>query len=1173
MLSGTDPSLIVRPRPPGSRRSSHKQDSPSANLEKRLTDSQDSNATLLTSPSLINSDSTHNISLDVKHAKGFERDLDLDLPSDLTEALEKSMQRWPKKTYHASNKENIDPFNHGHFSNTSAQGPKEIDPHTKESNDNTEQQSKYQHRSAISIDSQNTESDTSVDVDWVGDLPREELERLLFESRQIIKERERDLGIAAAIGKALLDKNISLRNRHEGIVSRFSSMNSMERIIAEQSNDVNTPLPRYSPPHSDTANAEDDRGEIDQRTPRPAGEMSQSGGGYFQGMNASPSVKRSLENQIGERQLWSASGNHFIPSRPPSPHTAPLADSSFSGITSSETHRRLEFISQQNDDLLEQIEQLHAESEDAKREGGKRQKRLIREIDGLRFELEAAQARTIELERNAEMQRKALETGQEQAKRQPWRRRGKMPWQKQDSEGKDSEKDRKCNSFTANPNEMHVGHSADEGEDQKESDTLSLTGQSESSASISNNSRLQTDGERAIVSQLMAKVRELEEINISLIKDAHERDGRIGRFLEDSERLRDLYDAVENEAVSTLSAEASMQDLTLTGQEFTPVSSAAASPIARRRRAPGNRHLIENRRTVRAAMQDDYETQSPKADHDDFFDDSLNNSDIESSPAKVRNSRRMLRPRILITPSCEDLHARSENDRTMGREDLESKGSEIYGHMTKSSSDPKLYEEQDSSPEKRTPKGLQHRASESHLGSVSSRSSRNLQRSLGSELGSVFGGNREEEFEDDDDAPQQDGQENNHNLSSFHVRPKGKGPRKMGSQTSLRSMSEAGSDIADLKWSKGSTWNLRADYDLPEIDSKQYKTITPAPHQELAIIPSHQSLSQIAKRQDGDWYANVAQSLLPQGSLRNDVETSHDNYALLEKLTKSVPVHWADDEDFGRPITEREAINLGLLESKVDRKRITSGSRRAHGMLSWIQPFGAKTRKTEDETNTPATVSTKRQIETAEDVERRRALERLLRAKRIAALHDRILTGQMSEEEARAKGAFDSLDEDDDYCNHSGLGSLSFEAEVTQRALAYRTVRRRQLSNGALSGDQGRHQNVNHSSQERKHVQEDKSKTSSEEARTEEESFELVDLDSSKRRPGRRETDYYPITLRERYKPEMVRQRVQNFSNETITWAMAWATFSIVMVFAFVAAFARGPKRILHGQQTQHHRP
>ena len=111
-------------------------------------------------------------------------------------------------------------------------------------------------------------------------------------------------------------------------------------------------------------------------------------------------------------------------------------------------------------------------------------------------------------------------------------------------------------------------------------------------------------------------------------------------------------------------------------------------------------------------------------------------------------------------------------------------------------------------------------------------------------------------------------------------------------------------------------------------------------------------------------------------------------------------------------------------------------------------------------------------------------------------------------------------------------------------------------------------------SPERRNVQsKDEKKLQGQDHTEEGESFEFVDLDPTKRRPGRRGTDYYPITLRERYKPEMVKQRMQNFSNETITWAMAWATFSIVMVFAFVAAFARGPKRILHGQAPQNQQP
>ena len=84
-----------------------------------------------------------------------------------------------------------------------------------------------------------------------------------------------------------------------------------------------------------------------------------------------------------------------------------------------------------------------------------------------------------------------------------------------------------------------------------------------------------------------------------------------------------------------------------------------------------------------------------------------------------------------------------------------------------------------------------------------------------------------------------------------------------------------------------------------------------------------------------------------------------------------------------------------------------------------------------------------------------------------------------------------------------------------------------------------------------------------EEAR--EEDFELLDLDPSKKRPGKRGTDFYPVSVRARYKPAVVKQRFKQASVEAVTWASAWATFSIVMVFAFLVAFTRGPKRILNG--------
>ncbi|WAQ84702.1 hypothetical protein PtA15_5A275 [Puccinia triticina] len=62
----------------------------------------------------------------------------------------------------------------------------------------------------------------SITHEWVGAKTREELESLLLAADRVIRERERDLGIAAAIGQSLLQSNIALRGRQQRLLAEVS---------------------------------------------------------------------------------------------------------------------------------------------------------------------------------------------------------------------------------------------------------------------------------------------------------------------------------------------------------------------------------------------------------------------------------------------------------------------------------------------------------------------------------------------------------------------------------------------------------------------------------------------------------------------------------------------------------------------------------------------------------------------------------------------------------------------------------------------------------------------------------------------------------------------------------------------------------------------------------------
>ena len=1004
--------------------------------------------------------------------------------------------------------------------------------------------------SRASLDSE-AGSEPSLDSLWVGDLPREELEVLLMQANQVIKERERDLGIAAAIGKALLEKNISLRSKHEGIMSRLSSVSSFTHL---HNNDEQSSLshPRYSPPTTDI----DVSTELDDETPRPTPKLSN---GYFDGQSSQPASPRAdlmaqqmppasqegrqTPNRNDHTRSWSAASNCYVDSAPASP--APLSTIGSQSRTlgqihlTNETQRQLEMLSEQNEVLLEQLSLLQQEAEEAKKAGGKRLKKLNREIDGLRSELESATERNVELEMVAAVDdngaNKDVNAG---CARQPWTRRGNQ-WRDDSDEavasmrssstvrGQESREEELPNSQRA---------SSDMGT--SEVDAESISARSESSLSMASQ-KMTSEPERALVAQLLAKIRELEDTNALLALAGTEMDGRIGKAMEEGERIRDAYEAVESvaamhssmEGESTLRREDSgMLESICSGS---PYSSANVSPSQRRRRAPGNRYIIEGRRTLRAALRSERDLHAGM----DEYDYSSNNSSQNQSPVKSRGQRRALRPRILITPSCDDLQAKARDDGASEWDDIRSPFEDQAADVAEKASGQMASTPPKRRHNRRQQVGLRSRASVGEFSTLSSMSSLGNfhyqgKRSLGSELGSLFGG---------DDSPTKElarrpildaplrmtDLQRRSSVGSFNLRSR-------ASITSLRAASEAESDIADLRWSVCSDATIQGGAVEKEEDGQSDAADETA--RQMALVTT----SALHAGDKGDWQTANDEDILPKGSLRNGTESNHESYQWIERVTTKAPLHWADDDDFGKPITEKQARQLGLLESAAN----MPGAHR--GLLGWVQ--GRKTGQGKGK----AREST--MIESRETMQEREELENLLREKRVVALRNRVISGQISMDRARVMGAVGDEEQEEDLSR--AYDDHSLESEITARAFSYSTARQRRMQKQQQR--QGRRPDNDEQNTKRNETAESDSS---------DEVFELLDLDPSKRRPGRRGTDYYPITLKDRYKPKVVKQRVRQVSNEAITWASTWATFSLVMVFAFLVAFSRGPKRVLNGQK------
>lgn len=1173
----------------------------------------------------------------------YEQDLGLDLPHHLTAALERS-RRAPGETVGGSLRsrprigsagaKKLDSLFDGTPSSPAQVCEKALRmPNTEEEHDErvkTAGEGGRMYAAAAAADDSDNASEKSLDRDWVGGLPREELEALLVEANKVIKARERDLGIAAAIGKALLEKNVSLRNKHEGILSRFSTSASLANMLPSNLTYGSSFImagegPANSPPTSDIHIAAEDtdlgHNHLDDETPRPTPQLngdyfahnsstqydpfldsksqqqqqqqprsalrnahsrdSSNSSSYYPIANATPLSAASppsyWQSDTAAAPRWpSNKSEYFVPSGPPSPSVSRVGGSrkqSFESLARAQAHedaqRQLDALSQQNDALLDQLAQLQTEAEEAKKQGGRKLKKLTREIEGLKGELEAATERNVELELGTLAQTEGLKVTPPKI----WTRRGSDVVYSSSHGEQEEDEDDSATSGLQRKTSLQKADRATQRSSLEESvarasDALSIRSVSSVASHLgaSTRPRKNSEGERALVAQLLAKIQELEETNASLTLAGTEMDGRIGRAIEEGERIRDAYEAVET-ANSTDSmfqpaclpkSYSSGLDVGGSPLQMSPMSSSSmsnASPttMARRarRRAPGNRYIIEGRRTIRDALR-----QTVEDDDDD--DDNHLSDDVNSSPTHSRGQRHhhALRPRILITPSTEDLAARRKQDEEERQggwvdEDIHPRlQAPIRRSRRKSANTVRrvLSEASFASPQKKhtdgrpvgsTPPRKARHSRESSLGSqvgmLHFDSQTSLvpwqgQRTLQSELVGTFGGST--------------GDVNAQSSATVQQRI-----RLRRSTSSLRAASEPESDIADLKWSVSSGDTV--------VDKTRQNSPARRPQQQQQRIAAEaydgsggdeeeeEGTTTVMRLADGEWL-DPDESLVFRGGLRDQRETTGDSYDELESATRKVPLHWADDDDFGKPITEREARRLGLMPKKEAPSLL--GSRKGSMLLGWVSKAKSKMPR-----GTAKEAAPLRQIESSEAVAERLRMQALLREKRVAALQARLVAGQMTPARAYAMGLTDEEGRLLKPFSSSVTADDSVESEATMRALAMSSVRHRRRTLSKPPSPQ-----ANLKGKQRAGVTEEGSGNGGGPSSSSDEAFEMLELDQARRKRGKRGTDYYPVSYTARYRPAVVKQRVQQASVEAVTWASAWATFSLVMVFAFLVAFSVG---------------
>lgn len=336
---------------------------------------------------------------------------------------------------------------------------------------------------------------------------REELSDLLFKADELIRDREQELNATSAACKTLFEHNVELKNRHRALLARLPVSPTASMSPRKPS----LPSPTFSdaqPPQS----------------PHYYSDTSRS--------SSRTSFRASLSTQ-----------RRHIPVSPSD----------------------LEILSDENAQLLAKLEKLEAESIQADQAGRKKLRVLEREIQGLREELERTRAKSDELE--AKARAASAQRDEESLKKRREREervralRGKSAY----------ESDNVCDFAPSNP--IGLGrHSKPRLVPRRhlseavlrppypEADTvsslsrkLSLRGAISRSASQSGIFGLpdaqgdpEAPTEYALVSQLLSKIKELEETNAQIIEQQVKTNAQLQSVQKDANSIRLAYESLSD---------------------------------------------------------------------------------------------------------------------------------------------------------------------------------------------------------------------------------------------------------------------------------------------------------------------------------------------------------------------------------------------------------------------------------------------------------------------------------------------------------------------------------------------------------------------------------------------------------------------------------------------------
>lgn len=327
---------------------------------------------------------------------------------------------------------------------------------------------------------------------WVNEKSREELSHLLLKADELIKSRESELSVTSALCKTLFNDNIALKNKHETLLARLPT--SPASSVPGTPNVLSPPYDSATLPRS--PNYDD--------APLPA-----------------PRFRH-------QRRV---------------------------SVTTSDLTR----LADQNAELLDKLERLEAESQEADHAGRRKLRKLEREIQGLREELEQTQEKEAELEEKA---RTALHASATESQRRREREERVKPFKGRAAHATESDveseevRDFAPPSELARPTSLRIPQTTRSPTDTGASD-MSLTGNAAISSSdgalssrvhlSSTIARSQSAAESAIVSQLLAKIHELEQTNAEIKQEQRSTEDRMRSAQWDVESIKRTYDFLNDQ--------------------------------------------------------------------------------------------------------------------------------------------------------------------------------------------------------------------------------------------------------------------------------------------------------------------------------------------------------------------------------------------------------------------------------------------------------------------------------------------------------------------------------------------------------------------------------------------------------------------------------------------------